>query len=140
MTHWVFWSFPSTIHSSSFLGRLKKVELKKAQALKTLGIFNLIQLSKTGLGYEENLILAEIHFWENSINTMHLKCGMLSPTLLDVAAITRLPPIGETYDLDRENKTQFELSVVAYGAFINKYFDKNTTEVSDEKHIAFLSF
>lgn len=62
ITYWVFQSSSSNIHSSSFLRWLKKVKLKKVQACKTLGIFNLIQLSKTGLGYDENLILATMHF------------------------------------------------------------------------------
>jgi len=71
---------------------------------------------------------------------MQLKCGPLSPTLFDAAAITGQPPIGESYDPDREKMTHFKLDVVPYGAFINKYFDKSTTEVYNEEHIAFLAF
>lgn len=71
---------------------------------------------------------------------MQLKCSQLSPTLFDVAAIAGLPPIGEFYDPDRDNKTHFNLYIVAYGTFINKYFNKSTIEVSDEEHIAYLAF
>ena len=117
----------------AFLNWLKKVELKKASVWKTLGIYNLIQISSTGLNYDENLMLVAMHFWESSTNTMQLKCG---PLLFSIG----LPPIGEFYDLDRVIKIHLKLDIVAYGAFINKYFDKSTTEVSDEEHFAFLAF
>jgi len=81
-----------------------------------------------------------MHFWESSTNTMQLKCGMLTPTLLDVAAITGLPPTGEAYDPDRECDAQFTPNPVTYGPFMNTYFDQDTTKVSDTKHIAFLAF
>jgi len=81
-----------------------------------------------------------MHFMEGSTNTLQLKCGMLTPTLFDIAAITRLPPTGETYNPDRDSRTQFKLRIIVYGVFKNEYFDKNTTEVSDEEHIAFLAF
>jgi len=104
----------------AFLNWLKKVESKKASVWKTLGIYNIIQIFRTGLNFDENLRLAAMHYRESSTNTMQLKCGLLSPTMFDVAAITRLPPIGESYDPDQENKTHFKLDIVAYDAFINQ--------------------
>lgn len=65
---------------------------------------------------------------------------MLTPTLLDVDAITGLPATGEAYDPDQECETQFSPYPTTYGPFMNKYFDKDTTEVSDTYHIAFLAF
>jgi len=104
---------------------------KETKFLRNLGIFILMQISKTGLEYDENLILDAMHFWEGSTNTMKLKYGMLTSILFDVAAIIGLPSTGETYDPNRESKIQFKLGTIAYGAFIHEYSDKNTTEVSD---------
>jgi len=56
---------------------------------------------------------------------------MLTSILLDVAAITGLPPANEVYDLDRECETQLLPDLVTYGPFMNKYFDKDTIDVSD---------
>jgi hypothetical protein len=45
------------------------------------------------------MLVAALHFYENSTNTFHFECGMMPHTLFDVAALTGLRPIGETYDL-----------------------------------------
>jgi len=47
MTHRVFRSSPSSLHAPAFLSWLKKVESNKASVWKTLGIYNLIQISRT---------------------------------------------------------------------------------------------
>jgi hypothetical protein len=44
------------------------------------------------------MLIAAMHFFEKSTNTFQFKCGMLTPTLLDVAAITCLRPDGEPFD------------------------------------------
>lgn len=67
---------------------------------KKIGIFNLIQLSRQGLQYHNEMIIAALHFWSPLTTSLHLKCGMFTPTLLDVAGITGLKPTGETFDPD----------------------------------------
>lgn len=62
MKHRIFRSSSSATHTPPFLKWLEKVKVHKAQVCKNLGIFNLIQLSKTGLEYDEQLILAAMHF------------------------------------------------------------------------------
>jgi len=105
MSQRIFRSSPLANHTPIYLKWLEKVETLKASVWRKLGISNLIQLSKMGLEYDEKLILVVMHLWESSTNTMQLKCCMLTHTLLDVTAITRLPPTGEAYDPDRECDT-----------------------------------
>ncbi|KAK2384608.1 hypothetical protein QL285_071936 [Trifolium repens] len=80
------------IVSESYLKWLNKVEKQYAPFWKESGIFNLIQLSRERPRYNAEMLIAALHFWENSTNTFHLKAGMMTPTLFDVAAITGLRP------------------------------------------------
>lgn len=77
---------------------LNKIEGKKSEFMKEKGIFDLIQLSRTGTAYYENILAASLYFWESTTNTFKFPCGMLTPTLFDEAAITGLRPTGETFD------------------------------------------
>ncbi|PNX75439.1 hypothetical protein L195_g031375 [Trifolium pratense] len=69
------------------------------------------QLSRTGLKYQQEMIIVVLHFFESSTNTFHFECGMMTPTLFDVAAITGLLPIGDTYD--PANRSTVPLSIPA---------------------------
>jgi len=72
---------------------LDKVEKKKGQFWKDLGIFDLIKLSWQGPKYHNDTLIAALHFWNPSTSSLHLKCGMFTPTLLDVADLTGLKPL-----------------------------------------------
>ena len=66
---------------------------------------------------------------------------MLTPTLLDVAAITGLKPIGETFDSNEDDsEISFDFSRFAYGVFIMDNHDTKFFEVSAEEHVAFLNY
>src|SRR3954463_9074801 len=87
------------------------------------------------------MLVASAHFWDASHNTFHLPCGMITPTLFDVAGITGLRPTGETFnpnvlDVDTIN---FNEATVTYTAFIQQYHDQANAAVSDVEHIAFLA-
>jgi hypothetical protein len=88
--HRAFRSAP--VVSESYLKWLNKVEKQYATFWKESGIFDLIQLSREGPKYNAEMLIAALHFWENSTNTFHFKAGMMTPTLFDVAAITGLRP------------------------------------------------
>ncbi|XP_058748016.1 uncharacterized protein LOC131620851 [Vicia villosa] len=137
----VFRSFPLAKDPDLYYAWLEKVEKQKGSFWKSLGIYDLIQLSKTGLEYNQPMLVAAVHFWDASHNTFHLPCGMVTPTLFDVAAITGLRPTGETFDPnDMDNDTiGFNDSQVTYTAFIQKHHITAETTVSDEEHIAFLA-
>lgn len=65
---------------------------------------------------------------------------MITPTLFDAAAIVGLLPNGIDFDPTNlnEDSIAFDTSFAPYSLFMSHYHDKDTTEVSDVEHIAFL--
>ncbi|XP_039686475.1 uncharacterized protein [Medicago truncatula] len=106
-----------------------------------MGVFDLIQLSRQGPKYHNEMIIAALHFWNPSTNSLHLKCGMLTPTLLDVAGLVGLKPVGQIFDPDtHSSEISFDFSRPADGNFIIDHHDTSSTTVSDQEHIAFLTY
>jgi len=102
--------------------------------------FYLIQLSRQGPRCYQNTLLAALHFWEISTNSLHLKCGMFTPTLLDFAAIVGLKPTGDIFDPDIcESDITFDFKRAAFGNYITDHHNTKTENVSDGEHIAFLT-
>ncbi|CAJ2642239.1 unnamed protein product [Trifolium pratense] len=94
---------------------------------------------KTGLKYHQEMIIAALHFFEYSTSTFHFECGMMTPTLLDVAAITGLSPLGDTYDPSKNSDTiKFDFRNKSYSKYILEN-RKTDNEVSAEGHVAFLT-
>jgi len=117
------------------------VERKKGQLWKDICIFDLIQLSRQGPKYHNKMIIAALHFWNPSTNSLHLKCGMLTSTLLDVAGLTGLKPTDQTFDPDNHySKISFDFSRLAYGNFIKDQHVTTNADVSNEEHIPFLTY
>lgn len=98
-----------------------------------MGILDLIQLSKVGPGYFQTMLVSSLYFWDSTHHAFHLPCGMMTPTLFDIAAITRLKPTGKTYDLDFLSKDtiNFDTSRVVFTTHIYYYHDQDIDEVSD---------
>lgn len=69
---------------------LDKVESKKAQLWKKQGIFDLMQLSRVGPTYSSYMLISILQFQQSSTNKFQLCYGIITPTLLDVAASTGL--------------------------------------------------
>lgn len=66
---------------------------------------------------------------------------MLTPTLLDVAAISGLRPTGQTFDpKGYASEISFDFIKFAYGIFIQEHHNTTSAEVTDEEHIAFLTY
>ena len=79
------------------------------------------------------MIITALHFWNPSTNSLHLKCGMLTPTLLDVDGLASLNPIGQTFDPDsHHSEMTFD--------FIKDQHITTSTDVTDKEHIAFLTY
>jgi hypothetical protein len=93
----VFRVAPYTAHKD-YIPWLDRVEKDFKGFWENYGIYPLIQFSRTGPKYKPELLLAALHFYEKSTNTFQFRCGMLTPTLLDVAAITGLRPTGDHFD------------------------------------------
>lgn len=84
------------------------------------------------------MLLTSIFFYEGSTNTFQFLCGMLTPTLFDVASITCLSPLGEIFTLTLEIINEFTIERFSFTNFIIDNHDKKNVEVSNQEHIAFL--
>ena len=137
----IFRTCPWSKDPSDYLSWLDKVEKIKGDFWKEIGIFDLIQLSRVGPNICPNMLLASLYFWDSTYNTFHLPCGMVTPTLFDAAAIVGLRPNGIDFDPTNlnEDSIAFDASFAPYSLFMSHYHDKDTTEVSDVEHIAFLT-
>ncbi|XP_028223059.1 uncharacterized protein LOC114404159 [Glycine soja] len=135
----LFRSAPSIAHRD-YLPWIDRVEQAYEDFWKTYGIFDLIQFSRFGPEYRPEMLIAAMHFFESSTNTFQFKCGMMTPTLLDVAALTGLRPSGETYD---PTKSSDNIKLVYKENTFSKYIAEHKgsveEEVSDEEHVAFLT-
>jgi hypothetical protein len=86
------------------------------------------------------MLIAALHFFESSTNTFHFECGMMTPTLFDVAAITGLSPTGETYDPAKAGTSiEFVLGEKTFLKYIQEHHAIDEEEVSDVEHVAFLT-
>lgn len=106
---------------------------------KEMGIFDLIQLLRVGLTYFQNMFV--IYYWKSTTNIFQLPCGMLTPTLFDVAAITGLCPDGDDFDptdLDKDT-IDFDDNHVGFNKYITDHHVDDNPEVTMEEYIAFLA-
>lgn len=99
-------------------------------------------LSKLDLDYSTPMLIYSLYFWDNTHYTFHLPCGMVAPTLFDMAAIIGMKPTRHTYDPDFDymDTIAFSTTRAAYSTHISHYHDKDTEVVSDVEHIAFFGF
>lgn len=134
----VFRSMP-TPGNKEYLAWLNKVWRKRHDQWRSVGIFDLIQISKYAHRVNPCMLLASLYFWEGSTNTFQLPCGMLTPTLFDVAVITGLSPLGETFDPTLSAENTFTFSRASLLNYIEDHHNKDSVEVSDEERIAFLT-
>jgi len=86
---------PRIGENDPYISWLDKLEKKKGQFWKDIGIFDLIQLSRLGPKYHNELIIAALHFWNPSTNSLHLKCGMFTPTGLMPQALLASNPLAK---------------------------------------------
>ncbi|KAL5191633.1 hypothetical protein HKD37_04G010884 [Glycine soja] len=135
----LFRSAPSIAHKD-YLPWLDRVEQAYEDLWKTYGIFDLIQFSRSGPEYRPEMLIAAMHFFESSTNTFQFKCGMMTPTLLDVAALTGLRPNGETYDpTNSSDNIKLVYKENTFSKYIAEHKGSVEEEVSDEEHVAFLT-
>lgn len=64
---------------------------------------------------------------------------MLMLTLFDVATITGLSPLGDTFNPTLPTETTFSFGRTCLQNYIEDHHDKDSLDVSDEDHIAFLT-
>nr|KYP37769.1 hypothetical protein KK1_041013 [Cajanus cajan] len=92
------------------------------------------------------MLLSAIFFWNMETRAFEFPCGFAYPTLLDIAAITGLKPLGDRYlpDTLEEEIPMTETSIVwdkkTYSAFVSAHHGEKGTPVTDSEHIAFLLY
>lgn len=125
----------------SYLSWLLKIEKQKTQVWKEMEIFDMIQLLKVSSSYCQTMLITSLYFWDNTHNTFHFPCGILTPTLFDIASIIGLRPIIENFNpiFMTEESIGFDGNRATFTNYILDHHNQDTDEVSDEKHIAFLS-
>lgn len=128
----VFWSVPLDKDLEPYYAWLRKAETKKSQFWKELQIYDLIQLSKTGLEYNQPMLVASLYLWDASCNTFHLPCTIVTPTIFNM---------GEDFDHNYmdEDTIYFGERKATYTLYTAKHHNKTNEDVSDEDHIAFLA-
>lgn len=130
-----------TTKYDAYINWLNKVEKKKEQFWKYQGIYELIELSRTDPKYNPNMLISTFFFWEGSTNTFHLCRGMMTLTLFDVGVVTSLRLTWDTFDPSLKNQTKpnFSLTRPGFSNYIEDQHKDHHEEVSDYKHIAFLT-
>nr|KYP31536.1 hypothetical protein KK1_048078 [Cajanus cajan] len=111
------------------------------------GIFEFIQLAKFDLHlFDPQMLLSEIFFWNRETRAFEFPCGFVCPTLLDIAVITGLTPLGDRFhpDVFEDEISIKDLSITwdkkTYLAFINAHVEQPRTPVSTSEHITFLMY
>ncbi|CAL8175389.1 unnamed protein product [Prunus armeniaca] len=64
------------------------------QQWKAQGIYHLIKLFDRSIVMDQSLLAAALSFWSTSTNTMNLRFDMMTSTVLDMAAVFGLSPLG----------------------------------------------
>ncbi|CAL8162705.1 unnamed protein product [Prunus armeniaca] len=144
-------------HSSSVDGKFdwyhwfKALEPKLNGHWKKIGIYDTLLLcAGSPFHCDRSLIIVALCFWSSSTNCMRLCFGMMTPNLLDLAAIAGLRPRGDNFsaanlpeakvglDFHKSNKTS--------GSWVKTYLDhgRDPTDplsingVSYIEHVTFL--
>ncbi|XP_057418556.1 uncharacterized protein LOC130712755 [Lotus japonicus] len=87
------------------------------------------------------MLLSSFYFWERSTNCFHVPFGMITPTLLNVAAIASLWPMGDDNHSTAVPTAPIVISTenVSFSRFIEYHYVEEG-EVSDAEHAAFLLY
>ncbi|PQP94673.1 uncharacterized protein Pyn_03846 [Prunus yedoensis var. nudiflora] len=73
---------------------LPRMEHFFGQQRKDQGIYHLIKLFDQPLVMDRSLLAAALCFWSSATTTMNFRFGMMTPTVLDMAALFGLSPLG----------------------------------------------
>nr|KYP62762.1 hypothetical protein KK1_017311 [Cajanus cajan] len=141
----IFRAFPPT--RDRHIQWLERVESSMKSIWLEAGIFYFVQLAKSDLHiFDPQMLLSAIFFWNRETRAFEFSCGPVCPTLLDIAAITGLMPIGQKYHPHafEEEISPKDISIVwdkkTYLAFITAHQGRPGEPVFDSEHIAFLLY
>ncbi|RYQ96892.1 hypothetical protein Ahy_B08g092813 [Arachis hypogaea] len=112
------------------------LEPTKSAIWGALGIHELLRLSHFSLTTYPWMIGAVTCFWNRTTNNFHLSCGMIGMSLLDVAAITRLPINSPDCTPEMQSKHQYNIFFnTSYSEFIAHNMGEDGTEIIDSEHL-----
>lgn len=122
---------------------VRRVESTFAETWRSAGIFEAIQLSCVDISCDKALLSSALCFWSSAFNAFIFRFGMMSPTLLDLAALAGFRPHGiemhpcaftppPTVALD----FKFPKNQLSYNHFME--VNRRTGPVDSREHITFL--
>ena len=122
---------------------MTRLEIDKKEHWEAMGIDTLLELFRCGQPYSSSMLLDALHFWEGSTNTFHTRCGMITPTLLDVTAIIGLKPNGKFFNHTEADPLPIRFNVgksrsPTYNNFIDHH-KQESGSITDEEHVTFLT-
>ncbi|CAL9019102.1 unnamed protein product [Prunus brigantina] len=98
-------------------------------------------LCKSSFTCNRNLVAAGLCFWSTSTNTMKLRFGMMTPTLLDLAAMAGFRPCGGEVSALSPSKCEVDFGFTKKNKSYKVFMEANAQEtgsVTHKEHIAFL--
>ncbi|MDV3201112.1 MAG: hypothetical protein Q8877_02820 [Sweet potato little leaf phytoplasma] len=120
-----------------------RLEPRKKEAWIAKRIYDFIRETLNGIKMDTEMIGAASYFWSRSTNTFHFHYGMMTPTLLDVAALTGLRPNAEVLTLESKAKWIHDIGPGPYtfNSFVSSRLEKysNDAEVIAIEHAEFLT-
>ncbi|XP_027346509.1 uncharacterized protein LOC113858193 [Abrus precatorius] len=125
-----------------YLPWLDRVEGEKQDSWRAIGIYDVIQLSRYNVSYNFPMIMSSLFFWDRATSSFHVPCGMITPTLFDVAAILGLRPAGPSFRPDSHPKNPDvtpNFQKLSYQLFITLNMNRDGP-VTDEEHVVFMMF
>ncbi|RYQ91918.1 hypothetical protein Ahy_B09g097977 [Arachis hypogaea] len=125
----------------NFTSCYRRLEPTKNADWRALGIHELLRLSHFSLTTYPWMIGDVTCFWNKTTNNFHLPCGMIGMSLLDVAAITRLPINSLDCTPDMQPKRQYNIVLTnSYSDFIAHNMGAECTKITENEHVAFLFY
>lgn len=126
-----------------FCAWMDRLETEKIDHWRWIGVYTLLQIACYGAPQSCGMLLVTLQFWESSTNSFHTKCGMITPTLLDIVAITGLKPTGEVFECEAVAPISLRFDVGdSRKSTYNNFIDHHATSsgpVTTEEHVAFLT-
>lgn len=121
-----------------------RVEKTFGEQWKRTYLYDLIHFCRHDISLDANLLGAASCFWSKNVNAFCFPCGPMSPTLLDISALTGLPLFGDeiTPRVSSPAAAQFKVSRSkdkTYGVFISTYMGAEGSAVTHEEHVRFLT-
>lgn len=114
----------------------------KKDMWRSWGLRDIIALTTFAIPHNFDILLPLLGFWSSDFKAFIFPWGMVTPNILDVAAITGFPSFGVTVHPSRLPE-KINFSHTHAGGVYSKFLTKNTrieAEITDTKHTTFLIY